>query len=158
MKKEGKREEEDFMYNYRRNLLIFSIALLILGVLRSISFVMSMGVWPVLFENAGEDIGMVIFYLVSDLLTSFGAVISAIIGIVLRKKDKGLIKWSILSFIIGIMFLTNTFIAIGNSSGEYSSYSSRRAVAYMGAAPILQGICYIGVEKNWAEKMKKYQQ
>ena len=47
--KEGKKEEEDFMYNYRRNLLIFSIALLILGVLRSISFVMSLGVWPVLF-------------------------------------------------------------------------------------------------------------
>lgn len=60
-----------------------------------------------------------------------------------------MIKWSILPFIIGIMFLANTFIAMGNSGGEYGS---RHAVAYMGAAPILQGICYIGAEENWAEK------
>ena len=87
-----------------------------------------------------------------EFLTSVGAVVSGIVGIVLTKKDKGLIVWSILAFVVGIAFFANAFIAIGNSSGEYSSYSSRRAVAYMGAAPILQGVCYIGVEKNWAEK------
>lgn len=145
------------MYNYRRNLLIVSIALLILGAFRSISFFMSLGEWPALFESAGEENGVLVFSLLCDFLTSVGAVVSGIVGIVLRKKDKGLIVWSILSFVVGIAFFASAIIAIANSNGEYSNYSSRRAMAYLCAIPILQGFFYIGVEKNWAEKMKKYQ-
>ncbi len=145
------------MYNYRRNLLIVSIALLILGAFRSISFFMSLGEWPALFESAGEEIGVLVFSLLCDFLTSIGAVVSGIVGIVLRKKDKGLIVWSILSFVVGIAFFASAIIVLANSNGEYSNYGSRRAMAYLCAIPILQGFFYIGVEKNWAEKMKKYQ-
>ena len=145
------------MYNYRRNLLIVSILLLILGAFRSISFFMSLGVWPALFEAGGEGTGMLVFYLLCDFLTSVGAVVSGIVGIVLRKKDKGLIVWSILSFVVGIAFFASAIIVLANSNGEYSNYGSRRAMAYLCAIPILQGFFYIGVEKNWAEKMKKYQ-
>ena len=145
------------MYNYRRNLLIVSILLLILGAFRSISFFMSLGEWPALFESAGEEIGVLVFSLLCDFLTSIGAVVSGIVGIVLRKKDKGLIVWSILSFVVGIAFFASAIIVLANSNGEYSNYGSRRAMAYLCAIPILQGFFYIGVEKNWAEKMKKYQ-
>lgn len=145
------------MYNYRRNLLIFSILLLILGAFRSVFFFMDLETWSVLFQVGGNSTGMLVLYLLCDILTSVGAVVSGILGIVLRKKDKGLVVWSILSFVVAAAFLVNIFVTIANSSGEYSNYSSRRGLAYLAALPILQGLCYIGVEKNWAEKAQKYQ-
>lgn len=145
------------MYNYRRNLLVFSILLLVLGAVRSVVFFQSIETWSLSFQFAGDQMGLLILYLVCDILTSIGAVISGILGIVLRKKEKGLIVWSILSFIVAAAFLVNIFVVIGNSSGEYSNYSSRRSLSFTAVVPILQGLCYIGVEKNWAEKAQKYQ-
>lgn len=143
------------MYNYRRNLLIFSVILLLLGLVRSISFFQGISMWPELFQSGVVSTGILVLLLLCDFLTSVGAVLSGVIGIVLRKKDKGLILWSILSFVVCVAFFASVMLLIVSSNGEYSNYSSRRGLAYLAAIPALQGICYIGVEKNWAEKFQK---
>ncbi len=143
------------MYNYRRNLLIFSIILLVLGLVRSIFFIQGLSVWPVAFQSGVIPAGVVALLLLCDFLSSIGAVVSSIMGIVLRKKEKGLIPWSILSFLVCVAFFANVMLLIVASNGEYSNYSSRSAMAYLAAIPALQGICYIGVEKNWAAKFQR---
>lgn len=143
------------MYNYRRNLMIFSVILLLLGLVRSIFFFQGISTWPLVFKSGVFSTGTAVLMLLCDALTSVGAVISGIVGICLRKKDKGLIPWSILSFVVCIAFFANAMMLIAASSGEYSTYSGRRGIAYLAALPALQGICYIGVEKNWAEKFQK---
>lgn len=145
------------MYNYRRNLLIFSVILLLLGLVRSVFFIQSLGTWPQLFQAGVINSGLLVLMLLCDFLTSIGAVVSGIMEIVLRKKDKGLILWSILSFVVCVAFFANVMLLIATSSGEYSNYSSRRGLAYLAALPALQGLCYIGVEKNWEEKFQKRQ-
>ncbi len=145
------------MYHYRRNLMIFSVLLLLLGLLRTVSFVQQMGSWMELFKMDNIDMVKLVLLFLCDLLTSIGAVVSGVMGILLRKKDKGLIVWSILSFVVCIAFFANAMLIIVTSNGQYSNYSSRRGLAYLAALPALQGLCFIGVEKNWEEKMQKNQ-
>lgn len=143
------------MYNYRRNLLIFSVILLLLGLVRSIFFIQGLNVWPMAFKSGVIPAGVLALLLLCDFLSSIGAVVSSIMGIVLRKKDKGLIPWSILAFLVAIAFFANVLLLIIASDGEYSNYSSRSTMAYLAALPALQGLCFIGVEKNWAEKFQR---
>ncbi|MGO5115688.1 hypothetical protein ACTQ33_11790 [Candidatus Avoscillospira sp. LCP25S3_F1] len=142
------------MYNYRRNLVIFSVVLL-LGLGRSVFFFQGLSTWPQMFQSGVLPTGTLVLLLLCDALTSVGAVVSGIVGICLRKKDKGLIPWSILAFLVCIAFFANAMLLIANSSGEYSNYTSRRGIAYLAALPALQGLCYIGVEKNWAAKFQR---
>ncbi len=143
------------MYNYRRNLFIFSILLLVLGAIRTVSFIMDLGSWSELFAFGMFNNVFLILLLLCDIFTSVGAVVSGVIGILLRKKERGLIIWSVLSFIVCAAFVAHVFLIIANSSGEYSSRSSRMGLAYLAALPALQGLCYIGIEKNWTEKMNQ---
>lgn len=145
------------MYNYRRNLMIFSVLLLLLGLARSIFFIRDVGSWVQLFQMDNIDMGKLVLLFLCDFFTSIGSVVAGVIGILLRKKDKGLIKWSILSFVVCVAFFANAMLLIAASNGQYSNYSSRRGLAYLAALPALQGLCFIGVEKNWAEKMQKKQ-
>ena len=133
------------MYHYRRNLMIFSVLLLLLGLLRTVFFVQQMGSWMELFKMDNIDMVKLVLLFLCDLLTSIGAVVSGVMGILLRKKDKGLIVWSILSFVVCIAFFANAMLIIVNSNGQYSNYSSRRGLAYLAALPALQGLCFIGV-------------
>ena len=143
------------MYNYLRNLMIFSVILLLLGLLRSIFFIQGLSVWPLAFQSGVISTGTVATLLVCDFLTSIGSVLSGVMGIVLRKKEKGLIPWSILSFVLCIAFFVCAMLLIFNGNGEPSDYSSRRGMAYLAAIPALQGLCYIGVEKNWAARFQR---
>lgn len=106
------------MYHYRRNLMIFSVLLLLLGLLRTVSFVQQMGSWMELFKMDNIDMVKLVLLFLCDLLTSIGAVVSGVMGILLRKKDKGLIVWSILSFVVCIAFFANAMLIIVNSNAS----------------------------------------
>ena len=64
------------MYHYRRNLMIFSVLLLLLGLLRTVSFVQQMGSWMELFKMDNIDMVKLVLLFLCDLLTSIGAVVS----------------------------------------------------------------------------------
>lgn len=63
------------MYHYRRNLMIFSVLLLLLGLLRTVSFVQQMGSWMELFKMDNIDMVKLVLLFLCDLLTSIGAVL-----------------------------------------------------------------------------------
>ena len=142
------------MYNYRLYLKITSIILIVLGALRCLSFFASMGDYSYLMSLPGFA-GTATALLLCDALTSLGALFSGLVGISKGKQDKGLVIWSILAFLVAAAFLANAFLLIAGSSGEYSSHSGRQGIVYMCAVPLIQGLSYIGVEKNWAAKWQK---
>ena len=138
--------------NYRRTLLISSVALLILGAIRCLGTLPALGDYGALIGQLGA---LGVGALVCDLLTTVGAVASGVAALVLRKRDKGLIPWSILSFLVCAAFLISMFLLIAGSQGQYSDYSSRRGLALLAAITAIQGLSYIGIEKNWADKWNK---